>query len=59
MYQTAVRQMFCFCVRKTETLIPRRSLGAGDLAQWLGALTALPEDSGLIPSNHMAAHNCL
>ena len=33
--------------------------GAGEMAQWLGALTALPEDLGSIPSTHMAAHNCL
>ena len=29
------------------------------MAQWLRALTVLPEDLGLIPSNHMAAHNPL
>ncbi|KAK7798640.1 hypothetical protein U0070_002731 [Myodes glareolus] len=33
--------------------------GAGEMAQRLRALTALPEDPGLIPSTHMAAHNCL
>jgi hypothetical protein len=31
--------------------------GAGELAQWLRALTALPEDLELILSNHMVAHN--
>ena len=30
---------------------------AGEMAQWLRALTALPE--GSIPSNHMVAHNHL
>jgi hypothetical protein len=31
--------------------------GAGEMAQQLRALTALPEDLGSIPSTHMAAHN--
>jgi hypothetical protein len=31
----------------------------GERAQWLNALTALPEDTGSIRSTHMAAHNCL
>ena len=34
-------------------------LGAGEMAQWLRALTAPPEDLGSIPSTHMAAHSCL
>jgi hypothetical protein len=29
--------------------------GAGEMAQQLITLTALPEDPGSIPSNHMAA----
>ena len=29
---------------------------AGEMAQWLRALAALPEDLSSIPSNHMAAH---
>jgi hypothetical protein len=29
---------------------------AGEMAQWLRALTALPEVLSLIPSNHMVAH---
>lgn len=29
------------------------------MAQQLGALTAHPEDSGLIPGTHIVAHNCL
>lgn len=32
---------------------------AGDAAQWLRGLAALPEDWGSIPSIRMAAHNCL
>jgi hypothetical protein len=34
-------------------------LSAGELAPCFRALTALPEDLGSIPSNHMAACNCL
>jgi hypothetical protein len=34
-------------------------LGAGEMAQRLRALTALPEVLGSIPSNHMMAHNHL
>lgn len=32
---------------------------AGEMAQQLRALAVLPEDSGSIPSTHMAAHACL
>jgi hypothetical protein len=32
---------------------------AGEMAQWLRALTALSEVLSLIPSNHMMAHNHL
>jgi hypothetical protein len=32
---------------------------AGEMAQWLRALSALPEDPGLTPSSHMAAYNHL
>jgi hypothetical protein len=30
--------------------------GAGEMAQWLRALTALPKVLSSIPSNHMVAH---
>jgi hypothetical protein len=33
------------------------SMLAGEMAQRLRALTALPEVLGSIPSNHMVAHN--
>ena len=33
--------------------------GAGEMAQCLRSLTALPEDQGPIPSIHMAAQNCV
>jgi hypothetical protein len=32
---------------------------AKEMAEWLRALAALPEDLGLIPSTHMVAYNCL
>jgi hypothetical protein len=32
---------------------------AGEIAQWLRALTALPEVLSSNPSNHMVAHNHL
>ena len=33
--------------------------GTGEMAQWLRELAALLECLGSVPSNHMAAHNCL
>ena len=42
-----------------SVLIKIDSYGAGAMAQWSGALDALPEDLGLIPSNYLAAHNHL
>jgi hypothetical protein len=35
------------------------SCWAGEMAQWLRALTALPEVLSSVPSNHMVAHNHL
>lgn len=32
---------------------------AGEMAQRLRALVALPEDQGSIPSTYVTAHNCL
>jgi hypothetical protein len=32
-------------------------LGAGEMAQWVRALTALPKVRSSNPSNHMVAHN--
>jgi hypothetical protein len=32
---------------------------AGELAQWLRALAALPEYPGSVPSTHMSGHHCL
>ena len=31
--------------------------GAGEMAQWLRTLDALPEDPGSSPSTHMETHN--
>ena len=36
-----------------------REQGAGVMVEELGALDALPEDLGSIPSIHMMIHNCL
>jgi hypothetical protein len=46
-----VKQDDCFSVK------PRT--GSGEMAQWLGALVALPVDTGSIPSTHVAVHNHL
>jgi hypothetical protein len=37
----------------------QRPFGAGEMAQWLRALTALPKVLSSIPSNHKGAHNHL
>jgi hypothetical protein len=39
--------------------IKQCNTGAGEMAQWLRALTALLEVLSSIPSNHMVAHNHL
>jgi hypothetical protein len=36
-----------------------RKQWAGEMAQQLRTLAALPEVLSSIPSNHMVAHNCL
>jgi hypothetical protein len=36
-----------------------KDLGTGEMIQGLRALSVLPKNQGLIPSTHMAAHNCL
>ena len=49
--------------RITEGSARRRlkmgSIGAGEMAQWLKALTVLPEDLGSMTRIHMVSHNCL
>jgi hypothetical protein len=44
---------------KNKTKQQKISKRAGEVAQRLRALAALPEDPGSIPSIHIAAHNCL
>ena len=41
-----------------KTLHDTGIIGTGEMAQKLRALAALAEDLGVIPSTHMAAHNC-
>jgi hypothetical protein len=47
--------------RETETVIDQNGKkdmpGAGEMAQWARALTALPKVLSSNPSNHMVAHN--
>jgi hypothetical protein len=38
-------------------LFESKCIGAGEMARGLRALIALAEDTGLIPSTHMMAHN--
>jgi hypothetical protein len=44
---------------RREKIRTLRNRGAGEMAQWLRALTALPEVLSSIPSIHMVAHNHL
>jgi hypothetical protein len=44
---------------RTGLSLKEPQLGAGEMAQWLGALTTLPEVLSLIPSNNMVAHDHL
>jgi hypothetical protein len=44
---------------KIIKLYMKNKLRTGEMAQWLKALTVLPEVLSSIPSNHMAAHNHL
>jgi hypothetical protein len=45
----------------TETMALKQKAitGAGEMAQWLGTLTVLPEVLSSTPSTHMVAHNHL
>jgi hypothetical protein len=40
-----------------ETDIKKWVVGAGEMAQWIRKLTALPKVLSSSPSNHMMAHN--
>jgi len=44
-------------ISKIHKELKKLDTGAGEMAQWLRALTALPEVLSSIPSNHMVAHN--
>ena len=43
--------------RLSQVCLKTVQFGAGEMAQWLRALTALPEVLSSNPSNHMVAHN--
>jgi hypothetical protein len=45
--------------RRGEERREKRKEGAGEIAQWLRALTAFPEVLSSISSNYMVAHNHL
>jgi hypothetical protein len=46
--------------KSASTSVLKKNVGAGErMAQWLRALSALPEVLSSIPSNHVVAHNHL
>jgi hypothetical protein len=49
-----MKPLWAFKKKKKKKKEPNR---AGEIAQWLRALTALPEVMSSNPSNHKAAHN--
>jgi hypothetical protein len=57
---------WCFYTRKTDKVVhvvknysglKKNLTGAGEMVQWVRALTALPKVLSSNPSNHMVAHN--
>jgi hypothetical protein len=46
-----------YTVKPIQLLKILKILGAGEMAQWLRAPTALPKVLSSDPSNHMVAHN--
>ena len=50
-------QGFGHCQALIYLLFKKAILGAGEMAQWLRAQTALPKVLSSNPSNHMVAHN--
>jgi hypothetical protein len=48
---------FISCLLQHFSTYKKNTFGAGEMAQWLRALTALPKILSSIPSNHMVAHN--
>jgi hypothetical protein len=49
----------CGLDRLLRTKVKKQNKRAGEMAQRLGALTALPEVLSSIPSNHIVAYNHL
>jgi hypothetical protein len=47
------------CFKSSGVFINVEKAGAGEMAQWLRALTALAEVLSSNPNNHMVAHNHL
>lgn len=45
--------------RTKASTLKNSFLGVGKMDRWLGALTDLPDSSGVIPSTHMAANHPL
>jgi hypothetical protein len=52
-------QLFCGDSFGILISLKNTEIGATEMAQWLRALTALPEVLSSIPSNHIVAHNHL
>jgi hypothetical protein len=46
-----------FLLKLLSFIFKKFIYGAGEMAQWLRALTALPEVLSSNPSNYMMAHN--
>ena len=55
---TCSHAMRCACV-PLNLQLNIVQVWAGEMAQWLGALTALPEVLSSVPSDHMVAHSHL
>jgi hypothetical protein len=54
------RHLHVYNVKKKKKLFGNTRIGenrAGEMAQWVRALTALPKVLSSNPSNHMVAHN--
>jgi hypothetical protein len=49
----------CTICKENKTITKTNFWGAGEMAQWLRALTALPGVLSSIPSNHVVVHNHL
>ena len=54
---TAQHDIEIFKIHIAPRILTEDDIEAGEMAQWLRALTAIPEDPGSNTSTHMAAHN--